>query len=141
MVPQKFTKIKIVDGKIENEEYVVQGKKIVLSEIGKNLLEKHNKFLRIQNDQHYNNITQEEVIGELKRINEYANNFHYTAFDDLCLKLKKLQRTRHLCIWYDGSSIANHGHWMIMVNVIYDPAIFYTDDEYLNTFREKVKRG
>ena len=88
MVPQKFTKIKIVDGKIENEEYVVQGKKIALSEIGKNLLEKHNKFLRMQNDQYYNNITQEEVTGELERINEYADNFHNTAFDDLCLKLK-----------------------------------------------------
>ena len=54
------------------------------------------------------------------------------------MKLKKLQRTRHLCIWQDGSSIANHGHLMIMVNIIYDPAIFYTDDEYLNVFTEKV---
>ena len=27
---------------------------------------------------------------------------------------------------------------MIMVNVIYDPAIFYTYDEYISTFREKV---
>ena len=86
----------------------------------------------------YNNITQEEVIGELKRINEYADNFHNTAFADLCLRLKKLQRTRHLCIWHNGSSIANHGHLMIMVNVIYDPAIFYTDDEYLSRFREKA---
>ena len=86
----------------------------------------------------YNNITQEEVIGELKRINEYADNFHNTAFADLCLRLKKLQRTRHLCIWHNGSSIANHGHLMIMVNVIYDPAIFYTGDEYLSRFREKA---
>ena len=51
---------------------------------------------------------------------------------------QKLQRTRHLSTWHDGSSIANHGHLMIMVNVVDDPAIFYTDDEYLNTFREKV---
>ena len=48
VVPQKFTNIKIVDGKIENKEFVVQGRKIALSEIGKNLLEKHNKFLRLQ---------------------------------------------------------------------------------------------
>ena len=27
---------------------------------------------------------------------------------------------------------------MRMVNVIYDPAIFYTDDDYLNMFSEKV---
>ena len=123
MVPQKFTKIKIVDGKMDNEEFFVQGRKIAFFEIRKNLLEKHNNFLRIQNDQYYNNITQ-VVIGELKRINEYADNFHNTPFDDLCLKLKKLQRSRHLCVWHDGSSIANLGHLMIMVNVIYDPAIF-----------------
>ena len=90
MVPQNFTKIKIVDEKIENEEFVVQGRKIALTEIRKNLLEKDNKFLQIQNDQYYNNITQEEVIGGLKRINEYADNFNNTTFDDLCLKLEKL---------------------------------------------------
>ena len=50
MVPQKFTKIKIVDEELENEEFVVKGRKIALSEITKNLLEKHNKFLQIQND-------------------------------------------------------------------------------------------
>ena len=27
---------------------------------------------------------------------------------------------------------------MIMVNVIYEPAIFCTNDEYLNVFKEKV---
>ena len=54
------------------------------------------------------------------------------------MKLKKLQQTRHLCIWHDGCSITNHGHLMIMVTVIYDPVIYYTDAEYLNTCREKV---
>ena len=53
-------------------------------------------------------------------------------------KVLELQRTRQLFIWHDSSSIANHGHLMIMVNVIYDPAIFYTNDEYVNRFREKV---
>ena len=57
MVPQKFTEIKIVDGKMDNEEFFVQGRKIAFYEIRKNLLEKHNNFLGIQNDQYYNNIT------------------------------------------------------------------------------------
>ena len=138
MVPQKFTKIKVVDGKIENEEFVVQARKIALSEISKNFLEKHNNCLRIQNDEYYNNIAQEEVIGELKIIKECADNFNNISFDDLCLKLKKLKCMRHLCTWHDGSSIANHGHLMIMVNVIYEPTIFYTNDEYPSVFKEKV---
>ena len=68
VVPQKFTKIWIVDGKIEIEEFLVQVRKIILSQIRKNLLEKHNNYLRIQNDQYYKNITQEEVIGELTKM-------------------------------------------------------------------------
>ena len=51
VVPQKFIKIKVVDGKIENEEFVVQARKIALSEISTNLLEKHNNCLRIRNDE------------------------------------------------------------------------------------------
>ena len=46
------------------------------------------------------------------------------------MKLKKLQRTRDLCIWHDGFSIANHGHLMMSI---------CTDDEYLNVFRKKVE--
>ena len=72
MVPQNFTKSKVVVGKIENEKFVVQGRKIAiqerktaLSEIRKNLFEKHNSYLRIKDDQYYNMVSQEEVIGEL----------------------------------------------------------------------------
>ena len=32
--------------------------------------------------------------------------------------------------WHDGSSLANHGHLMIMVSLLYDPAMYYTDEEY-----------
>ena len=52
MKPQKFTKIKIVDGEIEHEEFVVQWRKILFSRIRNNLLQKYNNYLRIQND-HY----------------------------------------------------------------------------------------
>ena len=44
MVPQNLTKFKTLAGKIENEEFVVQVRNIALSEIRKNLLEKHNNF-------------------------------------------------------------------------------------------------
>ena len=44
VVPQNLTKFKTLDGKIENEEFVVQVRNIALSEIRKNLLEKHNNF-------------------------------------------------------------------------------------------------
>ena len=42
------------------------------------------------------------------------------------------------CIWHDGSSINNHGHILFCVNVIYDPAVFYTSREYEEKFNAKV---
>ena len=44
----------------------------------------------------------------------YADNFNNIPFNDLHLKLKTLQRTRHLCIWHDSPSISNHGYLLIM---------------------------
>ena len=41
----------------------------------------------------------------------------------------KLQRTRHLMILGDNSTILNHGHILYLVQSIYDPAFFYTPEE------------
>ena len=32
-------------------------------------------------------------------------------------------------MWHDGSTIANHGDILFSVNIIYDPAVFYTREE------------
>ena len=41
-------------------------------------------------------------------------------------RLKRYEQTRYLQIWHDGSVIFNHGHVLFCVNVMYDPAVFYT---------------
>ena len=33
-------------------------------------------------------------------------------------------------MWHDASVIANHSHILFCVNVMYDPAVFYTSIEY-----------
>ena len=47
-------------------------------------------------------------------------------------RLKGIERTRHLKVWHDLSTIANHGHLVFMVSCLYDPAIHYLDGEYQN---------
>ena len=47
--------------------------------------------------------------------------------------LKKYERSRHFIVWHDASVIANHGHILFNVHVMYDPAVFYTSDEYSET--------
>ena len=41
-----------------------------------------------------------------------------------------MERTRHLQIWHDHSTLANHGHILFMVSCLYDPAVHLTNLEY-----------
>ena len=44
--------------------------------------------------------------------------------------LELLSRTRHLQVWHDNSTIANHGYFIVTVNTCYDKNIHFTRDEY-----------
>jgi hypothetical protein len=45
-------------------------------------------------------------------------------------RLKEMERTRHLLVWHDLSTVANHSHLVFMATCLYDPATFYTNSEY-----------
>ena len=45
-------------------------------------------------------------------------------------KLKQIERTRHIIIWHDNSSLANHGYLLCLAAILYDPAVYYTSQEY-----------
>ena len=49
---------------------------------------------------------------------------------------KKLESTRHLIFWHDGSVLANHSHILITVSVMYDPAVCITDQEYFKKYKK-----
>ena len=53
-------------------------------------------------------------------------------------KLKEISHTRHLKIWHDLSTVANHGHLIFMIACLYDPALFYTNNEYERKTKRKV---
>ena len=40
------------------------------------------------------------------------------------------QRQRSLAVWHDHSTILNNGLIMITVHVVYDKAVFLTNEEY-----------
>ena len=46
-----------------------------------------------------------------------------------------MERARHLNVWHDASTLANHGHIVITANKIYDKPVFLRNDEY------KIKSG
>lgn len=43
--------------------------------------------------------------------------------------LKHWERTRHFMFWSNHSSIMSHGHILLTVTAIYDPAFYYTPEK------------
>ena len=83
--------------------------------------------MKIKNDDYYESLSDTEVKSQLKLLYEY--NDHLTS-EEAKEKLKRIQRTRHILYWSDDSSLANSGHLSSIINIMYDPAIHYTREEY-----------
>ena len=52
--------------------------------------------------------------------------------------VKKIERTRYLVCWHDGSSMGNHSRLLVTVNVLYDTASFLSDNEYYLKHKKKI---
>ena len=117
------------DGKVVRTEFVVEGRKQPLVEIRERTLKSQAKFMRYHSDDDYDCLDHESVGTFLKALNEYIEG---ESTESMRNRLKNIERTRHLKIWHDLSTIANHGHLVFMVSCLYDPAIHYTNAEYEN---------
>ena len=126
IVPRKYFKMVLQNGKLQSEEFIVEGRKISLKDIRIKLLKKHKPYMRIQND-HLTEMKLFEVQDLLNKINEWNDN---DSDSNLRLKLQEHATRRNLQIWHDASVISNYGHILFTVNTLYDPAVYYTDQEY-----------
>ena len=133
ILKRRFDKI---SGQTVIETVRIHVRKHPLKKLRVKLFNKHEHYMRLNPDSYFENLTREEVEHRLEFIGETFDPFDNIL--DLRTKLKIHERTRHLQIWHDGSSISNHGHILFCVNIIYDPAVFYTSDEYEKKFNFKV---
>ena len=69
----------------------------------------------------------EEIKSRLRELGELKTTD--TTREEPLTLLKSHERTRHIMIWSDHSSIMNHGHILLTANAIYDPAFYYTSVE------------
>jgi hypothetical protein len=53
-------------------------------------------------------------------------------------QLKVMERTQHLLVWHDLSTVANHSQLVFMATCLYDQATFYTNSEYEGITGKKV---
>ena len=86
--------------------------------------------MRLTSDQEFSKFTKEEVIEKLLEIGELNKSEELLSLEELLKKLKQLERTRYFSCWHDSSSLNNHSHLLVTINVMYDTACFLTDDEY-----------
>ena len=97
--------------------------------IREKVLRKQKSYMRILPDEFYENNSRDDILKEFERIKEHIPSLNNLSLESLSQKLKAIQRTRHFGFWHDGSTLSNHGHLLMMI-VMYDPAIFYTSQEY-----------
>ena len=128
IVQREYQKLALnKNGDVVTQTITVHGRKHPLSKLRKKLFKKYHKYMRLNNDAYFDNLTNEELFKRLSLIGEVDLNENV---NDLKQKLKNYERTRNLQVWHDASVIANHGHILFCVNILYDPAVFYTSDEY-----------
>ena len=74
-------------------------------------------------------------------IHQFMVKVHYepnpdASNEELQQEIKRLQRNRTLAMWHDHSTILQTGYILFAIWVIYDPAVFYTQ-EYWSTSRSQ----
>ena len=112
------------------QEIEVQGRKIPLNKIRLDLNKKQEMYMRIHNDQELLALSRDDLIKNFKRINEFRHDFETLTTEELRQKLCVFERSRHLMLWHDGSTVSNHSHLLMMVSTMYDPAIYLTNEEF-----------
>ena len=127
IVPQTYKRVEIKDNMPQISEIQVSGRKEGLLTIRQKMADEHKEYMRLFTDDQYEDMNREDVIVELKRIGEFNRD---ESTDELRRQLKILQRTRHLILWHDTSTISNNSHLLMMVKCLYDPAIHYSDEEF-----------
>ncbi|CAB4002167.1 Hypothetical predicted protein [Paramuricea clavata] len=137
IVARKYEKLTLNDdGTIVQSEFVVEGRKQPLTVIREIFLKSHANYMRTVTDEELCMMSEEQVKERLVQVNAVFSDLD--DVDTLKAKLKDISHTRHLKIWHDLSTVANHSHLIFMVACIYDPALFYTNKEFEMKTKRKV---
>ena len=123
--PYTITKYKMINGVLTPREIQIHGRKVPLVEIRQRLLERQLKYMRLTPESTIATMTKPEL---LKRLNMNCDG---KSEEELRELLCQAQKSRFLCMWHDHATILKMGFVMVTVHIMYDPVVFYTEDEYL----------
>ena len=125
--PFTLVSYNVHNGHLEQQNKIITGRKFPLKEIRQQLTTRHEKYMRLATDNDINNISKEELLSKLSAISEECKAT--STVEQLREQYKTVQRSRTLAIWHDHATLLGLGTLMIMVHVVYGPAVFYTQQE------------
>ena len=106
----------------------MQARKVPLKQLSQRLLDKHLKYMRLTPTTEIKAMTTAQLSRRLSRLTHIKPDS--LSHEELCKTLLHSERTRSLCLWHDHATILKMGFIMVTVHVMYDPAVFYTNEEY-----------
>ena len=112
---------------VVTHNFSVDGSKHPLSKLRVKLFKKHCKFMRLNGDAYFEKLNEAELFERLSYLGELNMNRNINYIKET---LKEYERSMHFIVWHDASVLANHGHILFNVHVLYDPTVFYTSEEY-----------
>ncbi|VDI42164.1 Hypothetical predicted protein [Mytilus galloprovincialis] len=137
IAPKDFVLTQInADGRLTESISKIYGRKIPLKDIISREIERLNTagVMRFRSNEAYDQLSLIEITEICKEYHIDMNNFSKAEVIDV---IKKLERTRKWKMWHDHSDILNHTYINFMVSLLYDPANFLTDDEYIKKNPQK----
>ena len=123
--PYTITKYTLVNNVMTPHDEQVQARKVPLKEIRQKLLRKQQKYMRLIPESTITAMTRPQLT---ERLNTECDGKSVEELRDL---LCQAQTSRCLCMWQDHATILKMGFVMVTVHIMYDPVVFYTDEEYL----------
>ena len=123
------------DGNVEIQSFQICGRKIPLIELRKTLLHKQQKYMHLFTDEQLSKMSNQDI-------HKFMNMVHHESTPDAsCVQLtqdiKRLQRSRTLAMWHDHSTILQTGYILFALWVVYDPAVFYTQEQWSTICSQK----
>ena len=84
--------------------------------------------MHLSTDTDIQNMNTQQISNFFSRIHQNVSND--ANFEQLQSEIATLQRSRTLAVWHDHSTILQTGYILFAIWVIYDPAVFFTENEY-----------
>ena len=102
------------------------------------MLKKQKKYMKLRTDDELFLLTKDNILQELSQINELASDDFNQGNLFLLKKMKHFERTQHLMKLHDGSTLSGYSYLLMMVSIMYDTAVFLTNEEYEQNYHTSL---